>query len=478
MKRLLLMGLSLIFLSFMVFVSWPVSNFPILASGNPIISIGTEFPDDWQYRIPIQITENSGSELVGYQVAVIVDTAALISAGKMKPDCGDIRFANSDSEEIPYWIEYGCNSDSTKIWVNVPLIPAWGIATILMYYGNPAATSASDGFSTFPVLFDDGELHISGENLSAGGWILISGYSAYQTYSNEYAANGSISLKLESGTPSCGWDNCEETARGDFAPQFAPQVENFAFDFYFYDDMDQDTFEQVRLNDTVLRMGVTAGSWTNELPGYYGGTERYYANGVSEIPRSPGWHQGSGTFWGGEMKLYIDEILAKTVTPSSGVSYIELRNGRKESSSYGVSYHDMIRIRKYVDPEPTAMVIEEVYTFDGFFSPLENAPTVNNAKAGQAIPVKWRLTDASGVPISDPWSFKSITSYAVNCGTFSGDPSDPVEEYSSGSSGLQYLGDGYWQFNWKTPKSYAGKCRVMVLALGDSTTHTANFTFK
>jgi hypothetical protein len=23
------------------------------------------------------------------------------------------------------------------------------------------------------------------------------------------------------------------------------------------------------------------------------------------------------------------------------------------------------------------------------------------------------------------------------------------------------LGDGYWQFNWKTPKTYADSCRAM-----------------
>jgi hypothetical protein len=34
------------------------------------------------------------------------------------------------------------------------------------------------------------------------------------------------------------------------------------------------------------------------------------------------------------------------------------------------------------------------------------------------------------------------------------------------------------QFNWKTPKNYAGQCRTMTLNLSDGTTHTASFTFK
>ena len=54
---------------------------------------------------------------------------------------------------------------------------------------------------------------------------------------------------------------------------------------------------------------------------------------------------------------------------------------------------------------------------------------------------------------------------------------DAVEDYA-GDSGLRYLGDGNWQFNWKTPKTYAGQCRTMVLTLSDGTTLEALFQFK
>lgn len=55
---------------------------------------------------------------------------------------------------------------------------------------------------------------------------------------------------------------------------------------------------------------------------------------------------------------------------------------------------------------------------------------------------------------------------------------DPVEEYASGSSGLQNLGDGYYQFNWKTSTSYAKSCKTMKLDLGEGFVHTAEFWFK
>jgi hypothetical protein len=115
------------------------------------------------------------------------------------------------------------------------------------------------------------------------------------------------------------------------------------------------------------------------------------------------------------------------------------------------------------------------YQFTGFFQPIDMT-AVNIAKAGQSVPVKWRLTDANGVAISDPASFVGLYSFGNTCE--SGTPSDEVETYS-GSSGLQYLGDGYWQFNWKTPKTYAGACRTMYVKFNDGTTSPMlDFKFK
>jgi Tol biopolymer transport system component len=116
------------------------------------------------------------------------------------------------------------------------------------------------------------------------------------------------------------------------------------------------------------------------------------------------------------------------------------------------------------------------YAVEAFSAPINNPPTVNKAKAGQTIPVKWRLTDALGLPVFDPASFVSITSGAGTCSP--SDPTDEIETYS-GSSGLQYQGNGWWQFNWKSLSGYAGQCRVMRLNLADGQPgHLAYFQFR
>ncbi len=116
------------------------------------------------------------------------------------------------------------------------------------------------------------------------------------------------------------------------------------------------------------------------------------------------------------------------------------------------------------------------YTFEGFRSPIDNLPKVNSAKAGQAVPVKWRITDGDGNPVSDPTSFVRLRSTGGACAS---SDTDDVEVYAPGGSGLKYLGNGEWQFNWKTNKTWKGQCRTLVLELADGAVgRTADFTFR
>jgi hypothetical protein len=114
------------------------------------------------------------------------------------------------------------------------------------------------------------------------------------------------------------------------------------------------------------------------------------------------------------------------------------------------------------------------YGFEGFFSPVDNPPALNVAKAGSAIPLKFRVIDASGAPVTD-LAGVTVTATSLSCAL--GETIDQIEEYASGSSGLQNLGDGYYQFNWKTPKTYAKSCKTLTLTLGGGGSHSAEFSF-
>lgn len=146
------------------------------------------------YRIPITIS--SQNAISGYQIPVVIDTSSLIRLGRMKPDLSDIRFTDSDGVTLlPYWIQPGSYPDAknkTKIWVKIPSIPA-GTKTIYMYYGNPSASSMSDGRNVFDF-FDDFN------TLDTGKWKVFESCLIYlfgfplriSGYNKIYAKNGTL----------------------------------------------------------------------------------------------------------------------------------------------------------------------------------------------------------------------------------------------------------------------------------------------
>ncbi|HHZ66145.1 MAG TPA: DUF2341 domain-containing protein, partial [Flavobacteriales bacterium] len=99
----------------------------------------------WQYAVPVDITENSGSNLTNWQVPITFDTQTPIGSGKMKLDGGDIRFAEDIAgvSLLNYWVESGLNTTTTKLWVSIPSISASSTITVYLFYGESTATSLS-----------------------------------------------------------------------------------------------------------------------------------------------------------------------------------------------------------------------------------------------------------------------------------------------------------------------------------------------
>ena len=110
----------------------------------------------WKYRRPITIDNtNNSNTLTDYQIKLSLNSSNF-DFSKANSDGSDIRFTDSDGvTKLSYWIE---NWDSTNqtatVWVKVNSIPASSTKDIYMYYGNPSATSESNGDDTF-VFFDD-----------------------------------------------------------------------------------------------------------------------------------------------------------------------------------------------------------------------------------------------------------------------------------------------------------------------------------
>jgi len=116
-----------------------------------------------------------------------------------------------------------------------------------------------------------------------------------------------------------------------------------------------------------------------------------------------------------------------------------------------------------------------LYSFSGFFRPVDNPPVLNSVKAGSGVPVKFSLGGDEGLDI---FATGYPSSQKINCDTSA--PLDIIEEtVTAGSSSLSYdpIADQY-VYVWKTDKAWANTCRQLVAKLNDGTEHVANFKFK
>jgi len=108
----------------------------------------------WLYRRSVFIS-NTDTQAINEEVLIEYNTKSLIDAEKLQNDCDDLRFVDSDdSTLLPYWIEGGCNSSQTQVWVRIPNLPASG-KTIYMYYGNESAPNGQEKWTGNFLLLKD-----------------------------------------------------------------------------------------------------------------------------------------------------------------------------------------------------------------------------------------------------------------------------------------------------------------------------------
>ena len=116
-----------------------------------------------------------------------------------------------------------------------------------------------------------------------------------------------------------------------------------------------------------------------------------------------------------------------------------------------------------------------VYSFTGFFQPVDNLPVYNQVNAGRAVPVKFSLGGNHGLAIFTP-GYPSSAS--ISCASSA--LVDAVEEtVAAGSSSLQYDATvNQYVYVWKTSSAWANTCRQLVIRLQDGNYYRASFRFK
>ncbi|NOR85242.1 DUF2341 domain-containing protein, partial [archaeon] len=174
------------------------------------INIGTG-EQDWSFIRKYTANEPTwaadGAEdtyLTDYQIKIDnINTSELYTEGKIQQYCNDTRFTwlnqtSGTEQAIDFWTEncFTTNGANSTFWVEVPEIYA-GLSnnTVYVYYGNPYASTTSNGTNTFEF-FDD----FLGSSVDTNKWTVTGAISVSDSIATFSGTSKVIVSKTTFGT--------------------------------------------------------------------------------------------------------------------------------------------------------------------------------------------------------------------------------------------------------------------------------------
>jgi hypothetical protein len=118
------------------------------------------------------------------------------------------------------------------------------------------------------------------------------------------------------------------------------------------------------------------------------------------------------------------------------------------------------------------------YTFDGFYSPIMNPPSLNTVTAGNTAPFKFRVFDTAGKEVTGTSGF-SFAWRTISCQSPFGEVTpEPYATAATSNPTFRYdTNSKFFVFNAQTSKQWNGACRRFAVTLPDKTTRYAYVTF-
>lgn len=299
----------------------------------------------WEYRKPINVTEQSGNDLNNFQVELSLDTATPISEGKMQSDCADLRFVESGSE-IDYWIESGCDTATTQVWIEISSLKAGNKQKIYMYYGNSSASAGSDGDATFNY-FENFESYSDWSDMQNAGW------DQYDLGTHTIIQeNGDNVLKI-GNTDSSGVNPQNWVVSG----------ETFSLDKFV---MEAD-YKSERWAGGPIVKRYDSGNWYGpehtytDVRGMKDGADTHPCGFTSSTPQTNTWHHLKFLAKPNYLKEWVNgEVYFERDSCLDSWSISKpYRTGMWIHNDYGPDYMDDLLVRKYTSTKPATSIGEE-----------------------------------------------------------------------------------------------------------------------
>ncbi|RLG06857.1 MAG: hypothetical protein DRN68_06310, partial [Thaumarchaeota archaeon] len=383
---------------------------------------------NWKYRREITITNVNGT-LTDYQILVELNSSNF-NFSHAQENGSDIRFVASDDETLlSHWIEvWNATNQSAKIWVNVSEVTEG--TKIFMYYGNENASDASDVNATFIRVidgvvgawhFDEGSGTIAHDTSGEGNdgtlydantanddgntppqWIdgKFGKALEFDGVDDYVDCGNSSSLQLNGAWSVSAWflvrslshnsgiieKNWPSRAEKRFAMWVEKTDKFLAFDVVRSDG--------IRVNTRTSNNLISFDTWYHAVAVYNGTDIKLYVNGNLEAISSPG---EIGKLDVGNLVIgyaHPEEVLNGTV------DYVHIYNKSLSAeeisdlyNNYGYTtpnYPNKVLVRKYTEPEPVAIVGEEV---EGIFTAIANFLTIEKEIGANYILWKWSCTN-------------------------------------------------------------------------------------
>ena len=317
----------------------PLAQSPVNSSSNWWNSL-------YNYRIPLNITNINTKNLPkGYSVNRSVNTAALISDGKLRTDGNDLRIAwyNSSNKawlELDRVNESNYNEIDTKIWFKTQEIISSGTSdtNYYLYYGNPNAFSPPMNRSKIYDFYDD----FTQPNGPADGWTNVTG--TWAVINNEYQEN-STSLDCTSLL------NSYQITNSSIEVRVKTNGTSFGVGVKFrYADPTNFFCAGLGFWDKEISFGKQNDSGWYELA-FYGADE---SNLVSDQ-----WYNLKIESIGNHHKIYLDDVLRIDTTDNDHLNSNEIG---LLTWSTNTSFYDDLKIKLLMSPEPILTLgNEEIY---------------------------------------------------------------------------------------------------------------------
>jgi hypothetical protein len=300
----------------------------------------------WQYRKSHVIGSASGAG-TNYQVQIEVHYGSGTDSGEnvycndhCRTDFGDIRFTDNDGQTLlDYWMEEKVNSDYAVFWVKVSHNLSINPATIYIYYGNPDATTTSNGTATF-LLFDD----FLGTSLNTALW------NTYGTGSYSLSGGTTINLTASSGYSFGLMSNVTFGLNTRVMSRMCSSIvaissQDSEAGVGFRDSTGNNAIKACRISEAPYNTYFTVESTV-------AGTSTYVN---STLPQDSAWHVFSvyrTSSSNGTISIDGDYQATATTNVPSGQLSVCIANA-KYGGTTSVTCVDWIAAMKYVNPEPS-----------------------------------------------------------------------------------------------------------------------------